>query len=220
MSMLDEPTLLALLSHDRYAVYLARAGHDPARANRLYVWNISIAAAFWGGFHVLEIAVRNAINARLCQVYGVDRWWEVAPLHPSELRRIESAERSAARTHGPRATSGHVVAELTFGFWVGLLNNRYHQRLWEAGLSAAFPGVMTTRRELQSKLERLRKLRNRIAHHEPVIARDLMLDHVMILEVLETIDPAAKVWVGAHSRVPHLLGCRDDVVDGYWPAAF
>jgi hypothetical protein len=35
--------------------------------------------------------------------------------------------------------SGHVVAELNFGFWIGMLANRYHQRLWEKNLYTRSP---------------------------------------------------------------------------------
>lgn len=34
------------------------------------------SAAFWGVVHVLEVAVRNAIHAQMCNRYGRADWWD------------------------------------------------------------------------------------------------------------------------------------------------
>jgi hypothetical protein len=219
-SILEDPALPLLLGNGRHHVYLTRAGGSRLDAMRLYTWNIAVAGALWGGFHVLEISLRNALHARLSVLAGREDWWNSITLHTLERRKIDAAVRSVAREKGSRATPGHVVAELTFGFWVALLANRYHQRLWATTIEAAFPHLQGTRRALHAKLERLRMLRNRVAHHEPVFARDLSADHALILEVLDSIDPTVKRWVREYSRVPHLLECRDDIVAGYWPMTF
>lgn len=48
----------------------------------------------------------------------------------------------------------------------------------------------------------LRKLRNRIAHHEPVLARDLAEDYRIILEVVGWICPDTSAWIAETSRFP------------------
>lgn len=215
-----ESALPVLLGPDRHGTYLVRAGGDPIQADRLYIWNIAIAGALWGGFHVLEVSLRNAIHRELSTIAGQEDWWSVLPLQKFEREKVAAAVRSIQRTKASGAGIGHIVAELTFGFWTGLLANRYHQRLWMAGVAHAFPHLEETRRQLHMKVERLRMLRNRVAHHEPVFARNLADDHRMLLEVLFAIDHGASHVVEQNSRVPHLLECRDDVVAGYWPAQF
>lgn len=167
------PALPRLLSTDRFGTYLAASDGDQARAVRLYSWNIEVSAALWGPFHILEITLRNALHDRLVARAGRQDWWrsDRVPLRGDHPQRLHEAMAVAGRNHGTGTTTGHVVAELGFGFWIGLLANRYHQSLWIPTLREAFPGFDGRRRHLHADLERLRKLRNRTAHHEPVFAR-------------------------------------------------
>ena len=65
-------------------------------------------------------------------------------------------------------------------------------------------------KQAHGPLNTLRTLRNRIAHHEPIFARDLARDHERILEVAEWISPATTAWIEHHSRVPEVLGTAWD----------
>ena len=179
------------------------------------MWNIEVASAFWGSFNVLEVALRNVIHAELSALAGRDDWWNAQiGLHQFEQSRVADAIGAARRAKGAAALPGHVVAELSLGFWTGLLANRYHQRLWVPALHAAFPHLVGRRRELHRKLESLRKLRNRIAHHEPVFARNLTADHERLLGILGAISPVAVDWVKQNSRVPQAISRQTDVITG------
>lgn len=171
---IDDPAIPRVLSTDRYATFLAACNGNQEQAVRLCSWNIAMSAALWGGFSVMEIALRNAMHDQLVRWVNRDDWWNGnVPLFPLEKNKIIEAVRSVSKEKGPRLTAGHVVADLTLGFWVKLLSNGYHQRLWVPALQYAFPNITGTRRDLHRDLERLRKLRNRIAHHEPIFARNL-----------------------------------------------
>ncbi|MEW8389533.1 MAG: Abi family protein [Candidatus Thiodiazotropha sp.] len=75
-----------------------------------------------------------------------------------------------------RATADAVIAELMFGFWVGLFESHYNDihsqnRLWPHLESTVFPNLKPADRvhsQIHSKLEPIKKLRNRLSHHEPV----------------------------------------------------
>ena len=70
------------------------------------------------------------------------------------------------------------------------------------------------RRQAYGPLNDLRKLRNRIAHHEPIFARRLLEDHQRILDVTGWFSPPARTWIERHSRVPLLRDashCATDV---------
>jgi len=216
------PALPRLLSTDRFGTYLAASDGDPARAVRLYSWNIEVSGALWGPFHILEITLRNAVHDRLVDRAGQQDWWhsDRIPLRGDHPQRLREALAVARRSHGAGATTGHVVAELSFGFWIGLLANRYHQSLWTPTLCQAFPGFDGRRKHLHADLERLRKLRNRAAHHEPIFARDLAADHELVLEIIGYLEPQARTWTATHSRVPRLIADRDRTVHGLRPTAF
>jgi hypothetical protein len=189
---------------------------DHDQAARLYTWNIEMTAALWGGFHVLEVALRNTLHHRLAVLARREDWWNSphVALHPFDQQKVTAAVSNAGRDHGVMMLPGHVVAELTLGFWTALLANRYHQRLWVPALNAGFPHLIGTRRELHRKLEFLRKLRNRVAHHEAIFARHLAADHASLLGIVGAISPDAAAWVQGNTRVPHTIARRADVIAG------
>lgn len=80
--------------------------------------------------------------------------------------------------------------------------------LWRPGLRRVFPGYRGTRSKLFARLNTLRLLRNRIAHHEPIYRRHLAADHESIMTVLTSISPGYARWAAARSAVPALLNVR------------
>lgn len=218
---LDDVELTRLLNADRLATYVRACHGDQDAALRLYAWNVEVASAFWGSFNVLEVALRNAIHAKLSTLASQEDWWNAQiGLHQFEQRRVTDAIGAARRAKGTAVVPGHIVAELSFGFWTGLLANRYHQRLWVPALHGAFPHLVGPRRELHRKQESLRKLRNRIAHHEPIFARNLTADHDRLLDILGAISLVAVDWVTQNSRVPQTISRRNDVVTGTQSTTF
>lgn len=164
---------------------------------------------------MLEVSFRNALHEQLTLLAGQEDWWlkQSNLLHDFEKDEIAKAISRATRVHA-QSTPGHVVAELRFAFWVGLLANDYHKSLWQNRLERAFPDFSGLRTELHFNLDRLRKLRNRIAHHEPVHDRDLRSDSELIYFILGYIDPAVAAWVDELSRIPEVLSQRSSRIDG------
>lgn len=80
---------------------------------------------------------------------------------------LSEARNKAGRT----ATLGKVIAELPFGFWTLLVSNRY-ESLWRLSLHRAFPHARSRRQIIHWRLDAIRFLRNRIAHHEPSFPAD------------------------------------------------
>ncbi|MEN3359391.1 MAG: hypothetical protein V7637_3373 [Mycobacteriales bacterium] len=216
------PGLPAIIAADRFGTYLRACGGDAGCGVRLYSWNIEVAAAMWGPLHVLEVALRNAIHGQLAAHAGRDDWWEAVPLRYPQPEQLDAALRAAKSNHGAATTIGHSVAELSLGFWTALLANRYHKTLWTPALQHAFPyrpqGVR--RGDIHARLEPVRMLRNRIAHHEPIFARTLGHDHAYILAVLSYLSPEAHAWVTDHSRVATVLAHRAACVAGTAPTSF
>ena len=214
-NILDE--LEASFSSERLGTYLKAAGGDRAKALQLYTWNTAISAAFYGPLQGLEVALRNAMHHRLSKCYGA-AWYD----HPTTgldavgLDRLAAAKTEAART-GQAPGPPQIVAALSFGFWISLLGPggrvgptgrkaNYEMTLWRPALRRGFPHRSPlTRKQAHRPLNDLRKLRNRIAHHEPIFARNLLEDHQRILEVTGWISPSVRSWIEGHSRVAVLL---------------
>ena len=82
----------------------------------------------------------------------------------------------------------------------------YTRTLWQPALRGAFPhrpGL--TRTAAHRRLDSLRKLRNRIAHYQPILARRLDKDHDQILQVIGWMSPSVRAWIERRSCVPLLL---------------
>jgi hypothetical protein len=97
-----------------------------------------------------------------------------------------------------RWTEGRLIARLDFGFWVTLCGDAYADtrsegpRLWPRALDVAFqkrPRTVTTRAEVFHRFDRIRKFRNRVAHHQSVWNQDYLAQHEYILESLGWISP-------------------------------
>ena len=212
------------LSRERLSTYLDAAGGDRGEAIRLHAWNTAVSAAFYGPLQGLEVTLRNAMHRRLAERYG--RAWYDHPgtgLDRGTVKRLASARSKLARDgHGddpPR-----IVAALSFGFWVSLVGPggrteaghkaNYEMTLWRPALRGAFAHRATlTRRQAHHPLDALRILRNRVAHHEPIFARDLTADHERVLEVAGWISPAIRTWIEHHSRAPAVIEAARDAGD-------
>lgn len=115
------------------------------------------------------------------------------------IRKSISDARESAQKDADKRPMGHprkdavpnhddVVAQLTFGAWSRLImppygphgvGNDRQRQLWREALHKSFPGATPDeggRRYVGEQLEAIRRLRNRIAHHEnlldlPIVAR-------------------------------------------------
>ncbi len=86
-----------------------------------------------------------------------------------EIDKIQDARKTILKEKR-QITPGKLVAELTFGFWTSLFDTRFERILWK-DLRLAFPRCPKKdrqRRNVSSKLNSIRKLRNRIFHHESI----------------------------------------------------
>jgi hypothetical protein len=133
--------------------------------------------------------MHEALSAR----YASPRWFEIAPLNTYTQDKVIAAIKDAG---GPTASPGKVVAELTFGFWSNLAARGYHWSLWQPCLHRAFPAARLARPLIHTRLEAIRTLRNRIAHHEPVLtARRTLYASSSLLLPLDALTECA-AWIG------------------------
>ena len=195
-----QKNLIKALSGERLSTYLNENDNDLEKALGLYIKNIEISAAFLIPLQVLEITIRNSLNETIKSHYDTDDWFDVIPLNNFANQKISSAKQTVNYQQDNPQIS-HVVAELTFGFWLSLIGSEYHQTLWIPFLNKSFPYARKPRSEIHGHLNHIRKFRNRIAHHEPIFARHLEQDYNSILLALKWIYPDIASWVDSNSKV-------------------
>ena len=163
------------------------------------------------------------MDVHLTAALGGEEWWNHVRLYSPQVGQLTRARQAASRSNsGEAGLHDRIIAELSLGFWSGLVSNRYHDCLWRDILSFAFPyrPPDVRRGEIHSRLEELRLLRNRIAHHEPIFHCDLASDHGAVVQLLGYLAPAAAVWVESHSRVSAILRRRFECISGLATTSF
>lgn len=211
----------ATLSAERFATYLCAVGGDKQLAARLYTWNTAVSAAFYGPLQALEVAVRNSMHTNLTVAYGVDWYDNQATGLDSRAQSKVAQTKSDLQRNSYAVDPPHVIAGLSFGFWVSLLGRggrlnptgraNYEMTLWRPALRKAFPHATSLNRTgAHTPLDYLRTFRNRIAHHEPVFDRHLEQDYQNILDVMAWVCPHKRAWMEAHCRVPDILAMPKD----------
>lgn len=173
-----------------------------------------MAAALWGPLNVLEVAVRNAIHDAMSSQYG-HQWWDSANVYLAnrEVEGFKSAKEKLTRTGNVSPTPDDVVGASSFGLWTGLLDvgaarnpyMDYETKLWPV-LQDAFPNrEVLGRRHLHTRLDILRKLRNRVAHHEPLLRINHKDQIERIANFISFIDEDMADFVDATQRVDDVI---------------
>jgi abortive infection bacteriophage resistance protein len=203
------------ITKERLTRYLKATGHDLPRALQLYEHNVALSEALYGLLHGLEVAIRNVVHHTLAAGYRTPAWYDRAPLTPYWKDQVDDAKRRA----GAGATPGKIIAELTFGFWVELLSKRNKNHLWIGrGLKNAFPNTNLDRSDIHDRLKTVQLLRNRIAHHEPVLTSNERLyaghNFITIPELLECVEwvcAATAHWMKTQFRYAEAVRILTDV---------
>ena len=210
----DIEAFVQTVSRPRFLRYLASSADDIRLAFTLYRWNSEISQYFYLPLQIWEIALRNRLNNFLSDRFGPDwaihddRAWRA--LKANERRRVAGALDKQRRQRQQPPTNNSVVADLSAGFWVGLLGRGYEVPFaWRSNLQRVFPGGQGLPREaIWAICDDLLKLRNRIAHHEPIFHLDLAKQHRDLESLLEALCPYAHRYAFDGSRLDQLWARR------------
>nr|WP_261166385.1 Abi family protein [Microbacterium sp. Marseille-Q6965] len=214
----------ALLGSARLAPYASRYRGNEQLALRLHAWNMELSTAFWGPIALLEVSLRNSIHDAL-RADRQDDWWNNSSL----VRMASREERAITRALDKLADAGNyhptaddVVASTAMGLWVGLLDVGvardpfldYETALWQPRLKNAFPHRGGHgRRQIHSRLNRIRVFRNRIAHHEPIHNKNPAGMRDLIVECLGFIHPDLAAYVRDAHRIDDVLNRKREAVE-------
>jgi hypothetical protein len=175
-----------------------------------YLWNVALCESLYSSLNFLEVALRNAIHTAATSYFHRTDWFDTVMNqrgHPLwgkiQRRQLFVAKQSVAAITTRQTNDDDVIAALPFGFWTGVFNQLYERPLSVHIIKQVFPQMPRHERtpaQVQTRLDNIRKLRNRVFHHEPIWQRPLPAEQHEILTVLSYISPVLYHHAGMTSR--------------------
>ncbi len=206
------------ISTPRLAAYSRVEDKDCVDAIARYLWNMALGSSMWPTVHLLELIIRNTIyevgaeTAPATKGGPIPCWLTSGRL---ETRESEEVSRAMNRLGPGRQTPGHLVAELTLGFWVSLCNRPYEHgrsgglRIWPAAARRFYrcPRRNRNREFIRAALVETVNTRNRIAHHHPVWDRRPDMAVQRLVEVIGWVsEPMAKLALATSTTTQLFAG--------------
>lgn len=176
---------------------LSRTASEPrlhkAAAFEIHQADACLARSLYSLLRIVELSVRNAVDTQLRIRLQTPDWLRSPPSglvwKPTEretiakaLRVVENAARATPMAH----VHDRLVSRLSFGFWPHLFKEDYEHKLWYPALRELFPDKKVRGHEVFERLQKLREVRNRVAHHDAVTPQRAAL----VLEIAG--------WLSAH----------------------
>jgi len=199
---MDKSVLIdRIISNERLGSYLIHHQADLDKAMLHYKSNILISESFYPLLSVLEIGLRNSIDYQLTKRFNDRHWYEnmefIRIATRFQIDRISDAK-SNILSEKKEITPGRIISELSFGFWTSLFDVRFEMTLWKS-LRLTFPNCpkqIRQRKAMSSKFNSIRKLRNRIFHHEAISWNLSVLDRykLELIEGIEWLDKDLMDW--------------------------
>ncbi|MGI0649477.1 hypothetical protein ACRCPS_31155 [Pseudomonas aeruginosa] len=217
-SAADIRAIEGVISPQRLSTYAAAQGmQNSRRVLELYAWNAEVSGAFMLPQQICEVAVRNAASEVLEAVYGPQWPWAIGferslpdPKFGFSLRK----ELASGRAKVPAGNTNKAIPEMKFAFWVRLFTQRFDSRLWIPHLHNSFRGlppgvaVQQCRQMIYDELDKVRGIRNRIAHHEPIFQRNLAADYARMMRLVKWRCPRTAAWLNDVESVRALIKNR------------
>lgn len=167
-----------IISQARMRRYLVACNGNSRKAMTLYRLNLKLSQDLFTIISVFEIAIRNSIDYHYSGIHGIN--WLSDSVGINGIFKNKKCVRSAniinrsIRKLNINNSHSKLIAEMDFGFWRYL----FSQPQFHAGgqsLLKIFPSKPISSKNIQynhrfvfNELEKINKLRNRIAHHEPI----------------------------------------------------
>lgn len=167
----------SIMTNARMNRYLLACGGNTRKAMTLYRKNLQLTQELFTVISCFEVALRNAIDARVNPSLGND-WLRdaVAVGGVFDTPRCRFTKENINDAIGKLHVYSHqkLVAELGFGFWRFMFAQNQFNATGRV-LLRVFPSKPTTTPTIQynntyifNQLAQLNDIRNRMAHHEPI----------------------------------------------------
>ena len=170
-----------LFSSKRMQKYLLACNNDSRRAMTLYRYNLKLSQELFTIISCFEVVLRNRIDKQLANSLG-DNWLRDIILPDGALssdNRVEHTRRIIEKAYKGLVSQGNyshskLLSEMEFGVWKYMFSNTTYS-LMGRKLLHIFPKKPKSscshrfdNTYVFQELDYINKLRNRIAHHEPI----------------------------------------------------
>lgn len=166
-----------IITTARMTRYLLACGGNTRKAMTLYRKNLLLTQELFTVISCFEVAIRNAIDATVTLSLGND-WLRnsASPTGVFDTPRchLTSANINDAIRKLHRYSHYKLVAELGFGFWRFMFAQNQFNATSRILLSVfpskpvSTPAIQYNNTYIFNQLAQLNKIRNRMAHHEPI----------------------------------------------------
>lgn len=193
-----ESEIIKALSRERLETYRQSPTDSIDTLVQRYLYNIELSQFLYPALSLLEVTLRNHLNTAIDNFirpnWLLDEAKTTTPsiLLPFEHGLLMQAYQNLSKPYYNKAgtliqrtiTAGKLIAELNFGFWVNLCNDKYNPTIWmkkptifdevfpyfDSFMTKNSPNAKRHKRlnKVTSKLVPILRLRNRVFHHEPV----------------------------------------------------
>lgn len=195
------------LSSARINRYLIATGNNNSRATKLYKHNLRVSQSFLPVISILEVVIRNNINAILTSHF-TDSDWIInqkngfmshasltyhhpltnKTIHNHFLKKCVEKSENKLTKHGLPLSSGKIISDQNFGFWTELFELTFY-RILRGRPIQVFNNLPpnTNRIDVMNRLDKVRNFRNRISHSEPICFHNNNIDFSNAIDVYDTI---------------------------------
>lgn len=199
---INATTLHLRLSPERLTRYAELAPTSIIKQLQLYAWNTALSESLYTPIQGLEIVARNHFHVQLTEHFG-EKWYnnpQIKFAYPqaSVLKQAENTLKKEKKMIVP----SNLISLLPFGFWTGLLGPKYETTIWRTCLYNAFTNkpVPFLRKTAHYEFNRICILRNRIAHHEPILKMDLINHYTWLIKMINWFCKEMACWINGQSR--------------------
>lgn len=157
-------------------------------------WNLTLCSSLYPLLQIIEICLRNSVHNAMQEHFKDGLWFKNKEILQSfDLSKVDQTIRNLVEMS--RSTDlNHLVSELPFGFWTGLMAKSYERTIWHPLLKKIFPHIpkaYRTRACINERFKNVRKLRNRVFHHQRIWHYpDLLAQKQAIIDAIYWIEPA------------------------------
>lgn len=214
----DPKKIIELISRERLERFRLGELDRPQHLLLEHERNLKLSYSFYPLLQAVEVGLRNRLYDTISAHLNNKDWLLTSnKLKPQEVKKVEEAKKRI-KSKKSNLAPGKLITELSFGFWVGLLDKRYETLFWPKLLKTAFPhlrGKFRTRKHVATYLDEILNLRNRISHHKKICHLDLIKLHKKLLFVLSWLDPSYLDLAKKYDQFPEIVLSLSPVLTTY-----
>ena len=202
-----------IMSSERMTRYVNACGGDTRKGMKLYRMNLHLSEEMFTIVSCYEVALRNAIDKIMVASNGTD--WLRDAIQPGGIfdkPKFRNTTRMMKKAYAELAKSGKysnskMLSAMEFGVWKYMYSGPHYLAIGRQLLNA-FPDKPKSSHEIQynnqfifNELDAVNRLRNRIAHNEPVCFLH-NLDLISTTHLLSIYDKVMTLfsWMGIDGK--------------------